>query len=104
MTREVFDSVLPFSIRIVRRRLQDPSSPSLGVVMMTVNVLNPNHHRMPIIASLVWTVTFAWALFRDGNRSLANVELGPMVSNPPTQSESERVAEPFNGLPNIRIT
>ena len=85
MPGEVLDRVLPFAEWIVGRRSEHPRSVLNGVLVVTIGVFDPYHHRMTVFAG-------GTGLFSYDYSAVAGVQLRPVIRNSDTQAEAERIA------------
>ncbi len=85
MPGEILDRVLSFAERIVGRRSEHPRPVLNGVLVVTIGVFHPHHHRMTIFAG-------GTGLFSYDYSAVAGVQLCPVIRNPDTQAEAECIA------------
>jgi hypothetical protein len=92
---EVFDVVLPFSVRIVRRLANDVRATLTRVLTVAMNVFDANHY--------VSARCTASARFHQNNSSVPDVELCPVAPHSDSQRKAEHVTKPFHSLFHVRI-
>ena len=90
MAGEVLGAVLAFAVRVVVGRAQDPCAVRPGTLVMRVDVIDPDHHRM---RQLRVAMSFA-PPFGQHHGAVADVELRAVGADLQTNSESEGGAEP----------
>src|SRR6202162_285981 len=96
MPGEVLDGVLLFAERIIGGRFEHSSAMLNCALVMAIDVFHTHHHGIGVFAGTI-------ALFSYSYRAVADVQLCPVICNSQPQGKAECVAEPIDGLANIRI-
>jgi len=92
---EIFDTVLPLPIRIIRRRTQDVHTTLHCTSVVRIDILDANHYRTPHPDP---------ATSLDQHyRPIPDIQLRPMISDPNPQRKSETVTQSRDRLPDIRV-
>src|SRR5215470_4251506 len=107
---EVLDAVLPFPERVVGGYSQHTGAAFFGALVMAVDVFDAHHHAVREIDSArrcaLWAPRVAAVprgLLGHRHRAVADVELCAVVRDSQAQREPEGIAEPVNGLADVRI-
>jgi hypothetical protein len=93
---EVLSIILPFAIRIVRGFPNNPYTASPGTLAVSAGILDPHHDCTPQRDTR--------ALFNQDNRApITDVQLSAVIPDANAESEPECVAQPINGIADVRV-
>src|SRR5215467_5955691 len=107
---EVLDAVLPFPEWVVGWYSEHSGAAFFGALVMAVDVFDAHHHgvreidsarRCSLCAARVAAVSRG--LLGHHHRAVAYIELCAVVRDSQAQREPEGIAEPVNGLADVRI-
>ena len=99
MTSKIFRRVLPFAVRVVLWRTDDPHPLRHSTRMVPVDIIHPYHDRMG------WLVQnrLRQVLLRDNHRSGSKQKLRAVLANVQTHFAAELIAQPRDRRSDIFI-
>ena len=93
---EILSIILSFAIRIVRGFPNNPYTASPGTLAVSVGILDPHHDCTP--------QRDTFALFNQDNRApITDIQLSAVIRDANAQGKPERVAQPINGIADVRV-
>ena len=95
MSREVFGIVLPLAVWVIRWLAKNMYSAPASALTVTVDILDSDHDRR-------LQRDLAINLNQD-HGTIADIQLSSMISHADSHGEPERLAQPADRFPNIRI-